>query len=108
MSAIQTVPTTNVSIPEIFTANCYFWTPSTNANGRRSNEERHQVVAEKFFNAIGLTTTRNGNSVNASGHGLDVSFSYNETCGNVYKSLEVYRDGKKSNITAIKKLVCCS
>ena len=102
MNATAQVSAT-VSIPSILTANCYFWNPCSSADGRRRCEEKRQSEVASFFHAAGFAVTRNGNSVNASGFGLDIDFHYSETCGNVYKSLSVYRNGKKSNITAIRK-----
>ena len=95
---------TALTLPSILTANTYFWSPSGSADGRRRSEESKQSTVASFFQAAGFTVARNGNSVNATGHGLSVTFHYSESCKIVYKSLEVYRDnGKKSNITAIRK-----
>lgn len=93
-----------ISIPSILTANTYFWSPSGSADGRRRSEERKQSDVAAFFAAAGFQVTREGDNVNATGHGLQITFHYSESCKIVYKSLEVYRDnGKKSNITAIRK-----
>lgn len=95
-----------ISIPSILTANTYFWSPSGSADGRRRCEEKRQSEVAAFFQSAGFTVTRNGDNVNATGHGLNITFHYSESCKIVYKSLEVYRDnGKKSNITAIRKVV---
>lgn len=103
MNATAQVPAT-LTLPSILTANTYFWSPSGSADARRRSEENKQSTVASFFQAAGFTVTRSGDNVNATGHGLSVAFHYSESCKIVYKSLEVYHDnGKKSNITAIRK-----
>lgn len=94
---------TALTLPSILTANTYFWSPSGSADGRRRSEEKRQSEVASFFQSAGFTVTRSGDNVNAVGHNLDVDFHYSESCKIVYKSLSVYRNGKKSNITAIRK-----
>jgi hypothetical protein len=91
--------------PAILTANTYFWTPGQNASTRRRNEERNQQVVADYLSALGFVVTRSGDSVAATGYGLSIDFSYSESCSNVYKRLSVMRDGRGSNITAIRKIV---
>jgi hypothetical protein len=38
------------------------------------------------------------------GETITVEFDYSESCKNVYKSLSVYRDDKKSNVSTLKKI----
>lgn len=94
----------NVQIPSILTANTYFWTPSTNASDRRKNEEKKLNEVASFFETLGFEVS-NTDRVIAKKDELEVVFSYSESCKNVYKHLSVTRNGKNSNITAIKKLI---
>lgn len=101
MNAIAEVPA--ISLPEILTANCYFWNSGGSADQRRRNESNRINQVVNFFKQKGFEVTQSGHCVNAKGFGLDVCFSYSESCKNVYKTLSVYRNGKKSNVTAIRK-----
>lgn len=85
---------TTVNIPEILTANTYFWTPSGSASGRRSNERRRigEVTAFVEANAAALAAA-----------GIEIEFGYSESCHNVYKRCCITRHGKRSNITAVRK-----
>lgn len=101
---------TPTSEPEILTANTYFWHSGGSASHRRSNEERRKQEVAQFFRQIGLVDVSiQGDEVTARTHGnckeqLEVCFSYSESCRNVYKHLSVTRDGRNSNITALRKL----
>lgn len=86
--------TTTIEIPAIMTANTYYWTPSSSASGRRSNEKRHAETVQRFLDT---------HAEALAAAGVTVEFSYSESCNNVYKHLAVYKHGKKSNITALKK-----
>lgn len=44
------------------------------------------------------------NGVEGTRENLEVTFTYKESCNNVYKFLHVYRNGKRSNITQLRKL----
>lgn len=90
----MTTETTTVSLPEILTANTYFWRPGSNASSRRSNEQRRAAEVQRFLD-------QHADALAAAG--VEVSFSYSESCNNVYKRVEVTRNGKRSNITAVKK-----
>lgn len=92
-------------IPTILTANTFFWTPSASANGRRSNEQKRQDEVKAFFEYIGLETEVNGDSVTGKNAEIEATFTYSESCKNVYKNLTIYKNGKKPNISAIKKLL---
>jgi hypothetical protein len=96
--------TTTNQIPQILTANTYFWKPSTSASGRRSNENRRLSEVADFFKQLGFDVEMPDRVV-ANKAELRVIFTYSETCNNVYKTLAVYKNGKVSNITAIKKLI---
>lgn len=86
--------TAEIALPEILTANTYYWRPASNASSRRANERRHAETVQRFLD-------RHAEALAAAG--VEVSFSYSESCNNVYKRLEITRNGKKSNITALKK-----
>lgn len=97
--------TPQIAIPSIFTANTYFYSPASTASGRRRNEERRISEATNFFKSLGFEVIEKSNSIDAILGEIEVSFSYSESCQNVYKSLSVYKKGKKSNITTLKKLL---
>jgi hypothetical protein len=85
---------TTITLPEILTANTFYWRPGSSASSRRSNEKRHADTVQRFLDA-------HAEAIAAAE--LSVSFEYSESCNNVYKRLEIFRKGKKSNITALKK-----
>lgn len=97
--------TKGLSLPEILTANTYWWIPANNASNRRRNEERHLANVEAFFQKLGFETSIVGNYVNAELGQVQISFYYAESCKNVYKSLTIINNGRKSNITTLKKLM---
>lgn len=86
--------TTTIEIPAIMTANTYYWRPASGASARRANEKRHADTVQRFLDT---------HAAALEAAGISVEFSYSESCNNVYKRLEIYRNGKKSNITALKK-----
>lgn len=90
----MTSQTTDITLPEILTANTYYWRPGSSASSRRSNERRHVATVQRFLDT---------HAEALAAAGIEVSFSYSESCNNVYKRFEVTRNGKRSNITAIKK-----
>lgn len=104
MNTSSAVPTTKIAEPEILTANTYFWKPASSSSGRRKNEEFRLAQVAKFFRAIGLTVTEKIGIVIGEKDNLYVEFTYSESCNNVYKGLEIYRAGKKSNITSLRKI----
>jgi hypothetical protein len=87
------------------TANTYFWSSSGSASSRRSNEQKRLDEVKAFLVNNGFVTAEEGNSVTGERDGLTVAFSYSESCRNVYKHLTITRNGKRSNITALKKLL---
>ena len=78
--------TTTIELPAILTANTYFWTPSSSASGRRSNEKRYADQVQAFLDT---------HAAALAAAGITVEFSYSESCHNVYKSLAIYKDGVK-------------
>ena len=92
--------------PTILTANTFYWKPSSCAYSRRSNEKRRQKEAAGYFRHLGMEVKEPEGTDNVIGTlgSLRVVFHYRESCTSVYKSLSVTRDGKKSNITALRRL----
>ena len=90
----MTTETTTIELPAILTANTYFWTPGGSASQRRSNERRRADEVQCFLDA-------NAAAIQAAG--IEVDFSYSESCNNVYKSVAVYQNGEKKTIRALKK-----
>lgn len=90
--------------PAILTANTYFWSPGSIAGTRRRNEAQQFSIVASFFEAIGMKVTRTGHSVIGQKDDIVAEFQYRETCSTVYKSLEVVRNGKRSNIITLRKL----
>lgn len=91
---MDTTTTTAIVLPEILTANTYFWRPGSSASQRRSNEARRTREVQAFLDT---------HAAALQAAGVTVDFSYSESCSNVYKRLEIYRNGKRSNITALKR-----
>ena len=89
-----TVNTAAARIPDILTSNTYFWTPSSSASGRRSNEQRRNREVAAFIEA---------NLPALEAADIVIDFSYSESCHNVYKRCHITRNGKRSNITAVRK-----
>lgn len=86
--------TTAIELPAILTAKTYFWTPSSSASGRRSNEARRAAEVQAFLD-------QHAEALRAAG--ITVEFSYGESCHNVYKTVNVYEHGVKKDIRALKK-----
>lgn len=64
-----------IQVPQIVTANTYFWSSAGNASGRRSNEKRRNAEIEAFVNEFSAIPM------------IIVEGDYRETCSNVYKSM---------------------
>jgi hypothetical protein len=83
----------NIEVPQIVTANTYFWSPNGSASGRRSAERRREAEIENFSIQLSVIPT------------VRVSGSYRETCSTVYKSMEyqVCKNGewKNTNLTGL-------
>jgi len=65
--------------------NSYFWSPPSNAAGRRSYEEKY--------------------SFSYSCDGIDIDFNVSCSCRNIYVSRNVSVNGKKTNATGLKKFL---
>lgn len=86
--------TATIELPAILTANTYYWKPDSSANGRRRNEARRAAEVQRFLDTHAAALTAAG---------IEVEFSYSESCSHVYKHLAVYKDGVKKDIRALKK-----
>jgi hypothetical protein len=101
---MTTTTTTRISEPAILTANTYFWSPASSASSRRGNESRHLREVAEWFEGLGMTVTEHSGAVEGSVGEITARFSYSESCRNVYRSLSITRGGRRSNITALRKL----
>lgn len=72
--------------------NVYFWHPESNADGRRRKERKFAETYQDYEFEYG-------------GNKFEVKYSYSETSGHIYFSLDVYKNEQKSNITPIKNIV---
>lgn len=66
---------------------CYFWTSTGNASQRRSQE---------FTRGLDFTF---------SGIHYEITQDLSISCKNFYYNCDIRKDGKKSNITALRKLI---
>ena len=73
-------------------SNSYFFLPSSSAAGRRANEK-------KFLEQDPDFCIVNGKDF------IKVAFTYNESCKNVYYSLDITVNDEKKNIRTLKKLL---
>lgn len=78
-----------VDVPEIVMVNTYFWTPDSNASGRRSNENRRQSEIDNFCAIVNAIPT------------ICAEGSYLESCKNVYKSMTYEVNGRTTNLTGL-------
>jgi len=83
-------------IPSILTANTYFWRPAGSASGRRANERRRHAEVAAFV-------TAHETALQAAD--VTIDFDYSESCRNVYKHCRVTRNGRRSNIMAVRKAI---
>lgn len=83
-------------LSEIFTANTYFWTPGRNAATRRANEHRQHAKFQQWLAEFGDMLAAAG---------IEVEFHYEESCRHVYKRVIVTRNGKRSNLSVVKRLL---
>jgi hypothetical protein len=70
----------------------FFWHSSTSASQRRSNENKFTDLYKDY-------------EFKYNGDNYEVKFSYSESAHNVYFSLNIYKNGSKSNITVIKNIL---
>ena len=102
---MTTIITTTIAEPAILSANTFYWNSADTSAARRSNEERNTSKVASYLESIGfIITDRDTSNITAVCGNVEVKFHYSETCNNVYKSLYVQKDGKKSNITTIRKI----
>ena len=92
------------TLPYILEAKTFYWTPGSSASSRRANEKKRMKEVYEFFEKKGFEVSEENGNVTAEGKGITVMFSYKESCQNVYKNILIARNGKKSNITALKNL----
>ena len=85
---------TTIVLPDILTANTYYWRPGSSASQRRSNEQRRAAEVQRFLETHAAALERGG---------ITVEFTYDESCKNVYKHLAVYQHGVRKDIRALKK-----
>ena len=97
-------PVVQISEPSILSANTYFWSSGSSASQRRSSESRNINNVAEYFRSIGLNVTVSCDTVTGTNDSIEATFFYSESCANVYKTLSIYRNSKKSNISAIRKL----
>lgn len=83
-----------IQLPEILTANTYFWRPGSSASQRRWNEKRRIAEVQAFLDRHAATLAAAG---------ITVEFSYKESCNHVYKHVAIYQNGVKKDIRALKK-----
>lgn len=89
--------------PSILTCNVWHWTPNTAAHARRAAEDRHATTVARYLSESGFTVEDAGRGyVRASKGNVHVSFDYSETCRTVRRHLAVTRDGKRSNVRALR------
>lgn len=94
-----------ISEPAILSANAFYWTPGASASQRRKTEEKKIKEVSFYLEYLGFIITESDcNSMTAINGNVEVRFYYHESCQNVYKSLAVFKNGKKSNITTIRKI----
>lgn len=110
-TTIKTATITKEDLPEILTANTYYWRGSGCARSRRSNEDRRHEQVRDFFSQFDfLQVSSSGDytyitDIQTGGNMLDVTFEYSESCKNVYKRLAVNVNGKKSNVIGLVKII---
>lgn len=94
-----------MELPTIFTANTYFWSPSKSAGERRRSEDKKIEEVNEFLIAVGFSLNDDGYYERKfKGCKIEVKFFYSESCANVYKSLSVYKDNKRSNVRLLKAI----
>lgn len=100
----------NVELPKCLTTNYYFYHPGSSSGHRRRNEERVNNEAEEFFKELGFNIFENENlgftaTTTFKNQNIEVYFKYRESASIVYKTFKVYRDGVKSNLNTVKKIL---
>lgn len=85
-----------IEIPKILCANTYFWTPARTSAQRRTNELRAAREVQAFIDKVRSILEQ---------HNMTIEFSYYESANHVYKRVVVRRNGRKSNITALRNVL---
>ena len=73
-------------------AKAYFWSSASNAGQRRRNEQRVNAAHPEFTLVQGENT-------------IEVKPYYSESCKNCYYRLDVFVNGQKKTVAAIKKII---
>ena len=95
----------NITEPKILTAKTFYWSPGSAASQRRNNESRRLSEVEIFLYSLGFDIIKSTNGkIKGIKDEVEVIFYYSESCKNVYKRFEIYKDGKRSNITTLRKM----
>lgn len=95
-----------LQLPNIMVANTFFWQPASSASQRRQNELNRASEVEKFLISLGFNINRKDNMVKAKhDNGLEVYFSYVETCDHVYKKLYVWKNSERVTIKELKSFL---
>lgn len=90
----QVTEQARIELPDILTANTFYWRPGRTASERRSNESRQRRKVAEFLKA-------HEDVLKAAG--IEVRFYYEESCNHVYKKVKVYENGVLKDIRALKK-----
>lgn len=95
--------------PAILGANTLHWAAATSPRCRYENQRWHVGAVERWFLSIGGTLQtsephRVSATWNRNGENVQATFSYEETVRNVYKTLHVTRNGKRSTIRLLRQI----
>lgn len=94
-----------ISEPAILSSNVYFWSPGASQSQRARSAEKKVNEVSSYLEYLGfIISEKDCNSMTAINGNVEVRFYYHESSQNVYKSLAVFKNGKKSNITTIRKI----
>lgn len=94
--------TTKITMPDILTANTFYWRSGSGASQRRSSERKRMNEVKEFFLSLGFDEIQEGIYIKDN---IEIQFTYTESCTSVYKHLYIYVDGIKKDIRVIKKLL---
>lgn len=91
-----------IDLPSIWTAKTYFWSGNGNGSERARKEAYYQSDVADFLRALGMTVNE-GNTVKATAEGIEVNFSVDMSRNNVYVTKDVFVNGEKKTLAALKK-----
>ncbi len=101
-----------IELPRFLAKNTFYWESGTTSARRSFNEKLVLQEAISFFEAIGFKLKLVFIDVKSikgerqfDNQKIEIVFSYYESAQNVYKTFKIYRDGKKTNIRIIKKMI---